>query len=87
MSSVSLVALFFFTMIFSLLFQVETARSCSVVIGGTPYGTVQDAVNAANPGDTVAVSGTACNENVLIKERQGEGVPCRLGGNHHHWQL
>ncbi len=67
MSKVSFVALFCSTTIFLLLFQVDLARGCGVAIGGTPYASVQAAVDAANPGDTVSISGTPCNENVLIR--------------------
>jgi parallel beta-helix repeat protein len=67
MSRLSFVALFFSSIILSVVLQVEAARACTVMIGGTAFGSVQAAVNAANPGDTVSVSGTPCNENVLIR--------------------
>ena len=67
MSRDSFVALSFSLIIVCVVLQGEAARACTVMIGGTAFGSVQAAVNAANPGDTVSVSGTPCNENVLIR--------------------
>ena len=51
-----------------LLPSVATAQSCAAnIVGGSSFGSIQLAVNAAVSGNTILVSGT-CTENVFIGE-------------------
>jgi len=60
-----------FVCILAILVNIGFAGATTLNVGvGQPYTTIQSAVEAANPGDTISVGEGIYNENVLIKKNQ-----------------